>query len=489
MFYQMLLKIFNKREGTFYMGTKLRGYIDVMALHNNVTGSCNFLVVRMPTNETFRIVVDCGMFQERESDCFNRDFPFDPEKLDCVLITHNHVDHTGRLPLLVKKGYRGDIITTSATKMLLPLALADSCKVLRDTAKRNNERQLYTESDVQETMALVRGVEFEKTIRLNRYTKATFFKNGHLLGAALILLQIQYENEEPINLLFTGDYNNSNMFFDVPELPDWVKKLPVTIIQESTYGNMNSDAIVPCFKENVTKKTADGGTIIIPVFSLGRSQEILKVLREMQDDGELDPAIPIYFDGKLAIKYTHIYLKDGFGLNDNCLDFLPHDVVFVDDDIRDKILNSAESKIIVTTSGSGTYGPAPLYFQKFVSDPNTLIHFTGFLFEGSLGRMLKEKPVGDFVKISGMLFKKYAEIQYTSEFSAHAKADEMIDFLNGFKDIKAVLVNHGEIEVKDIFAERIASETNAKSVAVLDRSYFFRISPWGIVKSLSTKFF
>ena len=471
------------------MGTKLRSYVDVMALHNQVTGSCNFLVVKMPTNETFRIAVDCGMFQEKENDCFNRNFPFDPEKLDCVLVTHNHVDHTGRLPLLVKKGYKGQIFCTPATKMLMPLALADSCKVLKDTARRNNTRQLYSEVDVQDTVALLEGVEFEKTIRLNRYIKATFFKNGHLLGAAMILLQIQYENEEPINLLFTGDYNNKNMFFDVPDLPDWVKELPVSIVQESTYGNMDSADIIPRFRENVAQKTMSGGTIIIPVFSLGRSQEILKILREMQDSGKLDRNIPIYFDGKLAIKYTHIYLKDGFGLRDDCLDFLPYDVVFVDDDIRDKVLNSSETKIIVTTSGAGTYGPAPLYLQKFVSNPNTLIHFTGFLFEGSLGRMLKEKPAGDFVKIAGMLFKKYAEVKYTSEFSAHAKADEMLDFLNEFKDIKAVLVNHGESNVKDIFAERIVNETDAKGVAVLDRNYFFRISPWGIAKSLSTKFF
>jgi Predicted exonuclease of the beta-lactamase fold involved in RNA processing len=460
-----------------------------MALHNEVTGSCNLMVVKMPTNETFRIVVDCGLFQEKENDSYNRDFPFDPEKLDCVLVTHNHVDHTGRLPLLTRKGYRGDILCTPATKMLMPLALADSCKVLKDTARRNNTKQLYDEVDVQETVAMLKKVEFGTTIKLNRYMKATFFKNGHLLGAALILIQIQYENEEAINLLFTGDYNNKNMFFDVPDLPKWVKELPITIVQESTYGNMDSEAIVPCFRKNIAEKMAKGGTTIVPVFSLGRSQEILKVLRDMQDSGELDPSIPIYFDGKLAIKYTHIYLKDGFGLNDDCLDFLPHDVQFVDDGMREKVLSSSESKIVVTTSGSGTYGPAPLYFQQYISDPNCLIHFTGFLFEGSLGRMLKEKPVGEMVKISGMIFKKYAEIQFTAEFSAHAKANEMIDFLNEFKNLKAVLVNHGESDVKDAFAERIVSEVSVKNVAVLDRSYFFRISPWGIAKSFATKFF
>lgn len=468
------------------MGTKLRSFVDVMALHNDVTGSCNFLVVKMPTNETFRIAVDCGLFQERENDCYNKDFPFDAEKLDYVFITHNHVDHTGRLPLLVKKGFRGDIICTSATKMLMPLALTDSCKVLRDTARRNNQKQLYTEEDVHETVALLRNVEYEETIKLNKYMKATFFKNGHLLGAAMILLQIQFEDEDAINLLFTGDFNNHNMFFDVPDLPKWVRNLPITVVQESTYGDMDSAEIVPCFKKNISEKT--DGTIVIPVFSLGRCQEILKILKEMQDDGQLDINIPIYLDGKLAIKYTNIYLKDGFGLNDDCLNFLPKNLSFVDDGMRDFLLESNDTKIVVTTSGSASYGPAPLYLERFIGEKNALIHFTGFLFEGSLGRRLMEAAEGSYVKINGIILKKYAEVKFTSEFSAHAKADEMIEFLNGFKNLKSVLVNHGEIEVKDIFAERIADETDAKTVGVLDRTYFFRISPWGIAKSFSTKF-
>ena len=469
------------------MGTKLRCFVDVMALHNGVTGSCNFLVVKIPsTSETFRIAVDCGLFQERENDCYNKDFPFDAEKVDFVFVTHNHVDHTGRLPLLVKKGFKGDIICTSATKMLMPLALTDSCKVLRDTARRNNQKQLYTEEDVNETVALLRNVEYEETIKLNKYMKATFFKNGHLLGASMILLQIQFEDEDAINLLFTGDYNNKNMFFDVPELPKWVRKLPITVVHDSTYGNMDSEEIVPCFKKNISEKT--DGTTIIPVFSLGRCQEILKILKEMQADGQLDVNIPIYLDGKLAIRYTNIYLKDGFGLNDDCLNFLPSNLEFVDEANRDFIMESTENKIVVTTSGSASYGPAPLYLGKYIGDKAALIHFTGFLFEGSLGRRLMETAEGSYVKVNGIILKKYAEVKFTSEFSAHAKADEMIEFLNGFKNLKSVLVNHGESEVKDIFAERIASETDAKTVGVLDRNYFFRISPWGIVKSFSTKF-
>lgn len=469
------------------MGTKLRSYVDVMSLNSDVTGSCNFLVIKMPSiNKTFRIAVDCGLFQAKETDNYNRDFPFDAEKLDCVLITHNHVDHIGRLPLLVKKGYNKKIICTSATKMLMPLALNDSCKVLRDTAKRNNTKQLYTEEDVENTIALLKGVEFEETVVINDYVNATFFKNGHLLGAAMILLQIHNDNEETINLFFTGDYNNRNMFFTVPELPKWVRELPVTVVQEATYGDMDSKEIVPCFKKNILGNLDK--TIIIPVFSLGRSQEILKILRDMQEKEELDKNIPIYFDGKLGIKYTNVYLKDGFGFNNDCRDFLPHNLEFVDEGIRDMILEDNNSKIIVTTSGSATYGPAPLYLERFVGSSNVLIHFTGYLFEGSLGRRIKETPDGEFVKVNGMILRKHANVEFTSEFSAHAKADEMIEFLKGFENLKSVLVNHGEIDVKDKFAERIASETVVKTVGVLDRNYFFRVSPWGIVKSYSTKF-
>lgn len=471
------------------MSTKLRTYVDIMDLHNEVTGSCHFLVIKFPNNETAKIVVDCGLFQEKENDSYNRGFPFDADKLDCVLVTHNHVDHTGRLPLLVKQGYRNEIYCTGATKMLMPLALVDSCKVLRDLSRRNNQKQLYSEGDVNECVSQLKAVEYEKTFNIHRFVKATFFKNGHLLGAAMILLQIQYEDEASINLLFTGDINFSNMFFDVDPLPNWVKELPLTVIQESTYGDMDKEEIVPVFKQNVKEKMEIGGTLIVPVFSLGRSQEILKTLHDMQKENMLDSSIPIYFDGKLAIKYTHIYLKDGFGLNDDCLDFLPDNLTYVDEGIRDKILsNTSETKIIVTTSGSGGYGPAPLYFQNYIGNSNTLIHFTGFLFEGSLVRNLRDTPYGDFVKINGLILKKFANVEFTSEFSAHAKADEMINFLNEFKNLKAVLVNHGEIDVKDNFAKRIAEHVKVKNVAVLDRSYFFRVGPYGITKSVPTKF-
>ena len=472
------------------MGTKLRGgYVDIMALHNKVTGSCMPLVIKLPTNEVFKVLIDCGMFQERDEEEYNKGFTFHEDKINYVFVTHNHVDHTGRLPLLIKNGYKKDIYCTPATRVLMPYALDDCCKVFKDLSKILKQKQLYSEQDVYETIARLKEVEFEQTTKLNEYMKVTFFKNGHLLGAAMILLQIQYKDEPAINLLFTGDYNDRNMFFDVPSLPDWVKELPLTIVMESTYGNVDTEVIKPCFKENISKKMKeDSGTIVIPVFSLGRCQEILKTLRDMQDEGLLDPSIPIHCDGKLAFKYTRIYKKDGYGLNDDCLDFLPHGLNFVDDKTRWMLMSSSDKKIIVTTSGSGTYGPAPMYIQRFITESNALIHFTGFQFEDSLGRRLMDTEKESYVKVNGMMLTRRADVKYTAEFSAHAKANQLIDFLKQFKDLKFVLLNHGEPDVKDEFAKRIKSEIDLKEVGILDRAYFFRVGAWGYAKSSPTKF-
>ncbi len=460
-----------------------------MALHNNVTGSCIQLVIKLPNNEGYKILIDCGLFQGLEEWKYNEDFKFKANNIDYVLVTHNHIDHTGRLPLLIRNGYSKKIYCTPATRLLMPYALMDCAKVLKDVSKLTKTKVLYDDGDVFETIAKLEEVEFEQTKELNDYIKVTFFKNGHLLGAAMILLQIQYYDEPPINLLFTGDYNNRNRFFDVPPLPDWVNDLSLTVIQESTYGDEDTETVTPCFRENIAQKMQkNGGTVIIPVFSLGRFQEVLKTLREMQDEGMLDSSIPIFCDGKLGIQYTKIYLKDGYGLKDECLDFLPRGSTFVDETIRSSILYSSEDKIIVTTSGSGTYGPAPQYIQHYISNPNALIHFTGFQFEGSLGRTLKDTQKGEEVKVNGAVSKRFADVEYTGEFSAHAKGNQMLEFLNKFNKLNAVLVNHGEQEVKVKFAERIEKQTNAKKIRILDRTSWYRIGAWGIAKEGTSKF-
>ena len=230
-----------------------RFYVDIMAVHPEVTGSCNLIIVKQPDNSTVKFVVDCGLFQERQYSKNNEVLPFNPANIDFCLVTHNHVDHTGRVPFLVNKGYDKEIYMSKTTAKLLPLALEDSYRVLKDVAKRQNHPSLYNEGDVTQTIKLVHGCDYEETIQIRPNIKATFFRNGHLMGATSILVQIASDGYENINLFFTGDYNNKNMFFDVPELPKWVVELPLTVIQESTYGNMNPARLLSALPKTCLK--------------------------------------------------------------------------------------------------------------------------------------------------------------------------------------------------------------------------------------------
>lgn len=470
------------------MGTKTRFYADIMTYHPEVTGSLNLVVVKFPDGTTSKFIVDCGLFQEREHYELNAKLPFDPETLDFVLVTHNHVDHTGRLPFLIEKGYYKKIYTSKQTARLLPLALADSYRVLNSTAIRQHKQVLYSADDVERTLQKVVGCEYEKEVKLTDRISAVFLNNGHLLGAAMILVKISYPGEENINILFTGDYNKENMFFDVNPVPKEIRDLRLTIVEESTYGDMESTEKKPVFEENIAKAIVEGKTILVPVFSLGRAQEILYIIKKMQTEGRISDNVPIYFDGKLAFKYTGIYHEKEMNLKPDMKDFLPKNLVYVSKTIREEIIYDPSPKIILTTSGMGSYGPAQTYIPKMISHDNVLIQFTGYTAEGTLGARLKQAKIGDIVDVSGVVTIKRADVEYTAEYSAHAKADELIDLLKQFNKVNLVLINHGEHETKERYARRVVKEVKTKEVGILGEGYFFRINPYGLVKTMSAKF-
>lgn len=470
------------------MGKKERFYVDIMAMHPEVTGSCILAIVKLPNRETLRVVVDCGLFQEKSHEELNATLPFKPELVDFCLVTHNHVDHIGRLPFMVKQGYYKKIYTTIDTCTFMPLALEDTLKVLQTNAKRKNKKCLYQNVDVTNMLKLLEPCEFEKTVQLNDYLKVTFFENGHLQGASLILLQISYPDLEDINLLFTGDYSKHNRFFDVSDLPKWVLDLPLTIVQESTYGTTDSTTVEPCFEKNILRCLSAGGSVIAPVFSLQRSQELLYELKCMQKEKKLPTDIPIYLDGRLALRYTELYLHGNLNIKDEMRDFLPENLTFVSDSMREEVLLSKKKKIVLTTSGMGSHGPAQVYIPEYITRRKAMIHFTGYTAEGTLGRKLQNGERGDIIEVGGMLAKKQAEVEYTTEYSSHAKADEMIEFLNQFTDLRLVLVNHGNTGVKEAFAEKVLNETDARKVGILGRDYFFRVNHYGLVKTLTSNF-
>lgn len=467
-------------------GIKCRFYVDVMAFHPEVTGSCLLVVVKYPDGTGTKFIVDCGLFQEKELSNYNTELPFDASQIEFALITHNHVDHTGRLPFIIKKGFYRNIYVSRQTSVLIEPALEDSYRVLKSVAKRENRVELYSIENVGAVLNNMQKCEYYENIHITSNIKAIFFPNGHLPGAALILVQISYPEYEDINLLFTGDYNKSNIFFDVSGIPEEIRKLPITIIQESTYGNMNSWEIEKTYVHDVTEAIRKGKTVINPAYSLGRTQEVLYEIKLMQERGEIERDIPIYLDGKLAIRYTNLYRK--LEIKKEMQNFLPDNLTFVDKEIRQKLLSDNNSKIIVTSSGSGSYGPAQTYIQEYLARADAKILFTGYTPEGSLGRRLKDTEYGETVEVGGLLVEKRAQVGYTREFSAHAKADEMIDFLNQFENLRMVLVNHGQTGVKEQFARRILREVKAKHVGVLGREYFFRVGTYGLIKTMGTKF-
>ena len=476
------------------MGAKERAYADVMSVNFKVTGSGDQVVVKFPNDTSIQFGVDFGLFQGgEEEEKKNNNIPFNCENMKFILVTHNHIDHIGRLPLLYKNGFNGKIYTAEDTSCFIGAALYNSHAILKKKAKREQKKELFSEFDVSKTLENIVSCEFNEKIQLTEHIKATFFINGHLLGAALILVQISYPGYKDINLLFTGDYNYKNMFFDVPKLPGWVYQIPINIVQESTYGYMNSTEVEKCLESNVLEALKENKTVLGLVFSLGRCQEVLYILKRLQDTGQLDPNIPIYLDGKLAIKYTEIYLKGLLHIRDDMKDFLPTNFKYVDKELRQSLLANASPKVILTTSGMGTYGPATTYISHYISRKDCLIQFTGYTAEGTLGRELKDTPYGCNVTVYGVVKKKLARVEYSSELSAHAKADEMIKFLSDFKKVNTILVNHGEPEVKQMFAERIVDELSAKDVAilgcdVLGNNYLYRLSPYGLIKSFSTSF-
>lgn len=470
------------------MGNKSKFHVDIMAIHPETTGSCILCIVKLPNKETIRFIVDCGLFQEQKYSEYNKDFPFDPEKLEFAIITHNHVDHTGRIPLLFNKGYNGKVYCSNTTKMLLPLAMDDTYNILKDVAKRNHVKPLYKENDVYYTNKNLYGLNYNEDYKIHENVTVRLLKNGHLIGSSMVLIKLSYPNEENINLLFTGDYKGKNLFFDIEDIPEEIKNLRLTILTEATYGYMTSDKIKYEFKDKISKAISENKNIILPVFSLGRSQEILYNIKMLQEDGTISSDYKIYFDGKLAHNYTGIYLKGKEIIKEEMYDFLPNDLIYVNTDTRSDVLKDTNKKIIITTSGMGTYGPAQIYLPHFLPKANTFVLFTGYMAEGTLGRNLMTVEQNEMIKVAGLILKKKAEVEYVNEFSSHAKADEIIELLSKFNNAHTILVNHGEENSKEQLAKKIASEIDPKHVGILNRDYMFRVNAYGVIKTLGTKF-
>src|SRR5574344_588901 len=493
--------------GGFLMKERSKSEIQytISSLSPEVTGSCNFLCVTFPNGTSKKIIVDFGLFQENKFKDYNSNIPFNPNQIDYVFLTHSHIDHYGRFPFMVLNGYDGPIFYTTDTRTMMTDGLFDCATIaeresILETKKQKKQIDpLYTSLDVIDTLKLTTNVEYNICYTIDKNVSATFIGNGHMLGAACILIQLSYPKCETINLLFTGDYKKENIFKKVPKMPKWVKELKLIIIQESTYGDsLSSD-------ETLVSLINESQTVISPVIACERTEQVLLKIKELQIDGKISKNIPIYLSGSLACKYFKVYSER------SNVDFIPENLTLVTlkkikleskmiqnknvkiiDEIPSEILNSKSPKIILTTSGMGDNGKAPLYFSKLAMRKDVTILFTCYLPEGTLGYTLSSLKKGSeyTFNIFGEKVKIpiHCNIVSCNEFSSHARSDELIEFLKQFSNLHGVFITHGEVIAKEFYSNKVIEEVNPSFVNIFDRSVFYSMSGYNIRKVTNSKF-
>ncbi len=459
------------------------------AYHNEVTGSRILLRVSFPDGKDYRILIDCGYFQEIQYRHLNYVDDIDPTTIDAILVTHNHIDHTGLLPKMVKQGYRNPIYMTEITRELLPKYLMDSADQQEDNAKYLQDKfpgdewkfnVPYHSEDVERTIKLCRGVKYQKALEILPGVRVTFFVNGHILGASMILVQCTAYSRKPLNFLFTGDYKLKNPFYEVPELPSWLKKTELIMVHESTYGTTDSSSIKVCFRSNLLEAFERGQDILIGAFAQARMQEILFELKKMQDECLIPKDYKIYVDGSLGIKTNFAYGEILREFNPEKSHFMPSDIHIVDPKSRENFFSFEGKKILVTTSGMLSNGPAKNYVPMFLERENAMIHLTGYAAEETLARTLLEAKDAEMVLIGNKPYRKRALIKTTREKTSHATRDEMLGFINKFANIVFLAINHGASDVKRDFEETIQSQCpRVQRVDILNRDYVYCIYQFG----------
>ena len=460
--------------------------LDITALHKEVTGSCLYVTVREGDNRQVNFLVDCGLFQESQYDYLNAEpFPFNSENVDFCVVTHNHTDHIGKLPQLVKSGFTGKIYAPESTAELLPLAIQNTFEIMKEDYKKQGKKLLYTEDDVEAVYNQLVPCKYEKTFYVDSNISITIFDNAHLIGAGMIYVRICEQGEKEINLLFTGDYKKKNVFKQVARLPKWIRKKPMIIVSEATYGTTDSYEVEKHFEEDVERLTKEHKNMLISATAQGRAQELLYALKRLQDREKLNTEIPIGLDGKLAHQYTRMYRSGRLEVSKDKIDFLPRNFFWLNKDNREEFYANNKQKIIVCTSGMLDHGPAQLYLPRVLERTDWAVYVTCYCPETTFGYRLQNAKNGK-VKIQGKEVQVRAQVLSTAEYSAHAKADEIEQFIKEFENPWLVLLNHGDTGVTKQFAMRLELKDVARRVEILG-SHTVRITNGTEAKVLGSK--
>ncbi len=436
-----------------------------------VTGSAHLITL----DSGYRILLDCGLYQGRNKEMvtFNENWHFKPATVDCMILSHAHIDHSGRIPKLVKDGFVGKIHATHATRSLCAIMLLDSAKIQERDAeyynkklkkKKNSKKKprkpLYTSVNVKEAMDLFVGYGYESWFRISEEVEVFFRDAGHILGSASVTLRITDKSSGKVTTIgFTGDIGR-------PDRPILRDPLPMPevdyLICESTYGDKEHEAkpgeeekFLRIIKETCVEKR---GKLIIPAFSIGRTQEIVYMLDQLESAGAL-PKIPVYVDSPLAVNATTVFgahpecydddLHEYMLLDDNPFGF--NDLTYVKDVALSKQLNySHEPCIIISSSGMMNAGRVRHHLFNSVENKKNTFLIVGYCSPNTPGGMLKNGIQS--IKLYGEHKMVLADIETMDSFSAHADRQEMMDFIdNQKKGLKKLFLVHGEQPTQEKF--------------------------------------
>lgn len=440
---------------------------------SGVTGSCHLI-----STDNHKVLLDCGQFQGgKEMDRMNEEeFPFDPAQIECVILSHAHIDHCGRLPLLVKRGFKGQIYCTDATADLLDVMLKDSAYIHEKDAEWQTKKNLrtgkppveplYTIQDSEAALRLVKPILYDQLVELNPDMKIVFNDAGHILGSAITELWIT-EAGTTSKIVFSGDLGVPNR----PILRDPVKiKKADYVIMETTYGNrlhpQNATSIDELIK--ITLQTIKrGGSVIIPSFAVGRTQELIYQFNMFYEHhpeyASILGKVNVYIDSPMATTATEVFKKNAQVFDDETRSYImggdhPLDfpnLKFTRNTADSQMLNEDKSpKIIISASGMCEAGRIRHHLKHNLWDSRNSIVFVGYQAEGTLGRLLVEGAKE--VRLFGEPIMVGAEIYNLEGFSGHADQKGLLDWLGGFqKEPRHIFLVHGETQSKLDFAAKV----------------------------------
>lgn len=455
-----------------------------------VTGSCHLL-----TSGEHKILLDCGQFQGgKAQDALNYDkFPFEPSEIECVVLSHAHIDHCGRLPLLTKRGFEGKIYCTDATADLLSVMLKDSAYIHEketewknrkaERAGREQVEPLYTIEDAEKTLSLVSPILYDQQIEINSDMKIVFNDAGHILGSAITELWVTEDDMES-KIVFSGDLGMEGR--PILRDPTYIKKADY-VIMETTYGNRIHKELgsgVEKLIEIILNTTRRGGNVVIPSFAVGRTQELIYELNRFYDSNneyrkELDK-IFVYIDSPMATTATEIFRRNAQVFDeetreyilkgDNPLEFKNLKFTRSSKESQDLNFNN-EPKIIISASGMCEAGRIRHHLKHNLWNPKNSIVFVGYQGQGTLGRSLVEGI--KMVTLFGEEIQVNAEIHNLEGFSGHADQNGLFAWLAHFEQKpKQIFLVHGEEESKKDFAKLVNEKLSYEPIVVMGNSEF-----------------